>query len=99
MVKLSVAILPRYILRITRAFFFLALLYLTNVSYGQQEFLNELGTVKAASFREFMDSYHSFLNSNYPNTSSLGEQTRKFMMGMVEPLTYDSLAAINVISS
>lgn len=47
-----------------------------------------------------MDSYQNFLNTNFPNSSNLGEQTRKFMMGMVneEPLTYDSLDAINVIT-
>ncbi len=88
-------------LRIIRTFFFLTLLTSANFSFGQQEFLDELGTEKAESFRELMASYQNFLNTNFPNASSLGEQTRKFMMNMVndEPLNYDSLEAINLITS
>ncbi|MEO9870872.1 hypothetical protein [Ekhidna sp.] len=89
-------------MRSIRTFILLTLLGLTNVSIGQQEFLNELGTEKAESFRKLIDSYQRFLSLNYPNASSLGEQTRSFMMQMVngeKPLNYDSLDAINVISS
>lgn len=88
-------------LRIIRTLILLTLFAGTNASYGQQEFLTELGPEKAESFQKLMDSYRSFLNTNFPSTSNLGEQTRKFMMGMVneKPLTYDSLDAIRVINS
>lgn len=48
-----------------------------------------------------MDSYRNFLKINFPTTSGLGEQTQEFMMRMLneEPLSYDSLDAINVITS
>lgn len=88
-------------LRIMRTIFFLIFLNWANLSFCQQEFMNELGTNRAESFNKLMASYKSFLNTNFPETSGLGKQTRKFMMQMVneKALSYDSLGAIDLIAS
>ena len=86
-------------MRITRTFILLVFLSQANWTFCQQAFLNELGIEKAQSFQNLIDSYRNFLDLNYSNTATLGEQTRKFMMQMVngETITYDSLDALNLI--
>ena len=92
---------PGINLRIIRTLVFLSFVLTANLSFGQQEFLNELGTEKANSFQKLIDSYRNFLNLNYPNTTSLGEQTRKFMTQVVngQTLKYDSIDAIDLIKA
>lgn len=89
------------ILRIIRTIIFVFLISSTFATYSQKEFLNALGTEKAQSFQTLMDSYRNFLTLNYPKASTLGEQTRAFMMQMVngEPPPYDSISAIDVITA
>ncbi|MEM8940317.1 MAG: hypothetical protein AAGC64_13335 [Bacteroidota bacterium] len=88
-------------MRITRIHFFLTLLNLANLSFGQQEFLNELGPEKTESFEELVNSYERFLQLNYPTIEGKGERTRAFMQQLIdnkEPFKFDSLDAIQIIS-
>lgn len=74
---------------------------MANPSFGQQEFLNELGTEKAESFNKLVNSYERFLQLNYPAIEGKGEQTRAFMLQLIQedmPLKYDSLDAIGIIT-
>ncbi|MEQ8471650.1 MAG: hypothetical protein RIC35_10705 [Marinoscillum sp.] len=73
---------------------------MTNLSFGQQEFLNELGTDKAESFNKLVNSYERFLQLNYPTIEGKGEQTRAFMLQLIQvnrTWKYDSLDAIDII--
>ncbi|MGB3467478.1 MAG: hypothetical protein WBA74_19490 [Cyclobacteriaceae bacterium] len=67
----------------------------------RQQFLNELGTEKSASFELLTDSYERFLNTNFPNKSGVVEQSREFVIQLIEdrePFNSDSLNAIQVLT-
>ncbi|MBR08791.1 MAG: hypothetical protein CMP48_14080 [Rickettsiales bacterium] len=88
-------------MRIIRTIFLLTLLNLANPSFGQQKFLNELGTEKAESFIKLVNSYEQFLQLNYPTIEGKGERTRAFMLQLIEgqdPFKYDSLNAVQIIN-
>jgi hypothetical protein len=88
-------------LKLIRTIFLISLFNFSSQLSERQRFLNELGTEKSESFKLLNDSYELFLKTNFPNKSGLGEQSREFIIRIIEdrePFIFDSLIAIQVIT-
>lgn len=88
-------------MKVFRTIIFLSLFSCSGQPSERQQFLNELGNEKSESFEFLTDSYELFLKINYPNISRVGEQSREFMIQIIEdhePFIFDSLNAIQVLT-